>query len=302
MLKRMRKRFERWGAMLVFCIVNNLSRRQALGLADFLAGVAFHVMLRFRQIALDNVNTAYGDTISVKEKCEIVRLSFKNLSRTLVDFLRFRKYSHDDFLNLVKRIEGLEYLEKAMNESPGGVIGLAAHIGGWEFGGAYLVALGYPVVAIGRDQPDQVLTELMYNLRKSAGIEPIPRGKHGNRAVIETLNQKKVLGLLADQNGGKKGIFVPFFGKMASSFRGPAQIALKKKVPVLLIVALWEGDYYFIKISPPLELANTGNIENDIYENTARFQKKIEDMVREYPEQWFWNHRRWKTRPPDEIA
>jgi len=220
----------------------------------------------------------------------------------MVEFLRFPGYSHEDLKKLAKRIEGLEYLEKAMEESSGGVIGLAAHIGGWEFAGAWLEASGYEVVAIGREQPDQTITNLMLKLRRSSGIEHIARGKHGNKAIIETLNSKKILGLLADQNGGKKGIFVPFFGKPASCFRGPAQIALKKKVPVLMIYALWEGDYHVVKINPPITLADTGNIDDDIYENTVRFQKEIEDVVRESPEQWFWAHKRWKTRPPDEVT
>ena len=220
----------------------------------------------------------------------------------MVDFVRFGQYSRDDILRMAKSVEGLEHLAKAMRESPGGVIGLTGHFGSWEFGGAWMVASGYPLAAVGKEQPDQALTKLMLKLRQSVGIEHIPRTRQGNKAIIQTLNSKKVLGLLSDQNGGKDGIFVPFFGKMASCFRGPAQLAVKKKVPILMIIALWEGDSYAVKIYPPVEIIDTGDQDADLYENTLRCQKVIERAVREYPEQWLWGHKRWKTRPPWEKS
>lgn len=302
MLTRIRKRLERWGALLVYRIANVLPRYYALRLAEALAILAYYILGRFRKTALDNVNIAFGNNISESRKREIVKLAFKNLGKTMVDFMRFARYSREDILKMAKRVEGLEYLERAMADSPGGVIGLTGHFGSWEFCGAWLVAKGFLLAAVGKEQPDKELTKLMLSLRQSVGIEHIPRTKQGNKAIIQTLNSKKILGLLADQNGGKDGIFVPFFGKMASCFKGPAQLAVKKKVPVLLIIALWEGDDYVIRISPPVEIVDTGDSERDLYENTLRCQKVIEDAVREFPEQWLWGHKRWKTRPPDEVS
>lgn len=302
MLVRIRKRLERWGALLIYRVANMLPRRTALRLGEKLADLAFLILGRFRKIALDNVRIAFGDSISESRRREIVKAAFRNLGRTMMDFMRFRGYSKDEILGMAKRVDGLEHLQKAMSESPGGVICFAGHLGNWEFCGAWLVASGFYLAAVGKEQPDRALTKLMLELRQSVGIEHIPRTRQGNKAIIQTLNSKKVLGLLADQNGGKNGIFVPFFGRMASCFRGPAQLAVKKKVPALLIFALWEGDSYVVKISPPIEMVNTGNEEADLYENTFRCQKIIEDAVREFPEQWLWGHRRWKTRPPTELT
>jgi KDO2-lipid IV(A) lauroyltransferase len=108
------------------------------------------------------------------------------------------------------------------------------------------------------------------------------------------------LGLLSDQNGGRDGVFVDFFGVPASSVRGPAFLALRYDVPVVPIFALWDGDKYRIEILPEVPVTRTGDDETDIRENTQRFQKAIEEMVRKYPGQWLWAHRRWKTRPPGE--
>jgi len=299
---RIRKRFERWGALLMFRLANMLGRKSTLRMAEFLADVAFHLLGRFRKVALDNVDIAFGDTIPDAEKKKIVRESFRTLAKTMLDFMRFGKYSRAELLSLAKRVEGFENLEKAMKNSPGGVIGLASHLGSWEYMGAWLVASGIPLAAVGKEQPDAEITRLMLKLRSNVGIEHIPRTRSGNKAIIKTLNSKKVLGLIADQNGGKSGIFIPFFGKLASTFKGPAQLAMKKKVPIILIGAVWEDYDYVVKISPEIDLVDTGDEDADLYENSYRCQREIEKLVRQYPEQWLWGHRRWKTRPLDETT
>ena len=299
---KVRKRFERWGALLLFRMVNLLSRKATLKLAVFLADVGFNILGGFRNTTLCNLDIAFGDTISKKEKMKIAREAFRSLAKTMLDFLRFSRYSKTELMSLAKRIEGYENITKAMENSPGGVIGLACHIGSWEFMGAWLVASGIPLWAVGKEQPDAEITRLMLKLRTYAGIVHIPRTSRGNKAMIKTLNSKKVLGLIADQNGGKSGIFVPFFGKLASTFKGPAQLAWKKKVPIVMITAIWEDYDYVVKISPEIELVNTGDQEADLYENTYRCQQEIEKMIRQYPGQWLWGHRRWKTRPPDEMT
>jgi KDO2-lipid IV(A) lauroyltransferase len=299
---RIRKRLERWGALLIFRIANLLPRHAALKMGEKLADVAFNILHRFRKSAINNVTIAFGDTITEERKKEIVRNAFRSLGRTMIDFVRFKSYSRDELLSLVKRVEGGEYLQKAMKESPGGVIGLACHLGSWEYSGAWMVASGYPLAAVGKEQPDAGITKLLLELRASVGIQHISRTKKGQKAIIQTLNSKSVLGLVADQNGGINGIFVPFFGKLASTVKGPAQLAMKKKVPVMLIVALWEGYNYVIHIEPPIEMVDTGDDEADLLENTFRCQQSIENLVRKYPDQWLWGHTRWKTRPPEEIA
>jgi KDO2-lipid IV(A) lauroyltransferase len=141
----------------------------------------------------------------------------------------------------------------------------------------------------------------MLEQRAAAGIKHIPRTKRGQMEIVRALKTKgTILGLICDQNGGKDGVFVDFFGLPASSVKGPAALALRYGVPVVPMFTLWDGDLYKVEIQPELELIRSGDEEADILENTGRFQKVIEEMVRRYPEQWLWAHRRWKTRPPGE--
>lgn len=269
-------------------------------MAEFLADFVFLFYFPYRKTALENLTIAFNSELSKEQKLKVARQAMRSLGKTMVDFLRYSQYDKSQLLSFCKRVEGFEHFEKALQESQGGIIGLSCHLGSWEYSGAWFAASGFHLAAVSKEQPDHELTKLMLKLRRGVGIEHIPKTKKGTKAIIEALNSKKILGLLSDQNGGSSGIFIPFFGKLASTVRGPAKLAMKKKLPVLLMVALWEGYDYVIHIEPPIEIISTGDEEADLYENTRRCQAEIEKMVRKYPEQWLWGHRRWKTRPPDE--
>lgn len=298
---RLRWRLERILGLFAYWLAQRISRKAALRFADFLGDFSFLLLRRYRLVCLDGLNIAFGDSLSDREKVTIARMSQRNLMRTVMDFLRFGLYSQEEFLSLAKEVEGLEHLKEAMERSSGGVIGLTGHIGSWEYCGGWLTASGWLLSAVGKEQRDPGITRLIIEQRARRGIKHIPRTKSGQIEIIRTIKTKgAVLGLLSDQNGGRDGVFVDFFGVPASSVKGPAALALKYKVPVVPIFAVWTGDYYRIEISPEIELIVTGDEEKDILINTQRFQKVIEDMVRKYPSQWLWAHRRWKTRPPGE--
>ena len=298
---RVRRRIERALGLLIYRLARMLSRRSALGLANFLGGLIYRMFRKYRMVCVDGLTIAFGDKYSYEEKLEIARRSQTNLARTVMDFLRFRDYSNEQLLELCRDVSGREHMERAMERSKGGVIGLAGHFGSWEYCGAWVVASGWNLCAVGKEQRDPGITKLMLDLRSAVGIKHIPTSKRGNLDLIRALKSKNtMLGLLSDQNGGKDGIFVDFFGVPASSVRGPAFLALRYDVPVVPIFALWDGDYYRIEILPEIEVVRSGDEEKDILENTQRFQKALEGMVRKYPEQWLWAHRRWKTRPAGE--
>ncbi len=298
---RMRRRLERGFGLFIFWLAQRLPRKAALGLATWLGDVFFTLFKKYRMVCLDGLTIAFGDKYSHEEKLSIARNSERNMARTVMDFLRFGLYSKEELLSLCTRVDGIEYFEKAIEKSPGGVIGITAHIGSWEYNGAWAVASGWPLVAVGKEQRDPGITKLMLDIRAKVGIRHISSRKKGMPEMIRALKTKgTVLGLISDQNGGKDGIFVDFFGVPASSVKGPAFLALRYKVPVIPVFTLWDGDNYRIEVHPEVEIVRTGDEDADVLENTQRIQKVIEGMVRKYPDQWLWPHRRWKTRPPGE--
>ncbi len=298
---RVRWRIERVLGLFIYWLARRISRKSALKLADFLGGVLFRLFKKYRLVCMDGLTIAFGDKFTDEEKLEIIRKSQTNLVRTVMDFLRFEKYSREEFLALAVSVTGREHLEAAMERSSGGVIGLTGHLGSWEYSGAWTVMSGWRLVAVGKEQRDPGITKIMLDSRAAVGIKHIPKTKRGNLELIRALKTKgTILGLISDQNGGKDGIFIDFFGVPASSVKGPAYLALRYNVPVVPIFALWDGDNYRIEILPEVELIRTDDEDSDVLANTQRFQKVIEDMVRKYPDQWLWAHRRWKTRPKGE--
>ena len=118
------------------------------------------------------------------------------------------------------------------------------------------------------------------------------------------LREGGTLGILSDLNTQtREGVFVPFFGKLACTTAGIATLALKTDALVIPTCAIWDQKRkrYFFHGDPPVELVRTGDHAKDVEVNTARFAAAMERMVRLYPDQWLWIHKRWKTRPPGEA-
>jgi len=135
------------------------------------------------------------------------------------------------------------------------------------------------------------------------------RTMHGNKTVskddfvrglLAAMRAGEVVGILMDTNmTPPQGIFVDFFGIPACTASGLARIALRTDAAVVPTFTIWDESIgkYRLRFDPAMELVRTGNLEADITENTQRFTKVIEDYARQYPDQWLWVHRRWKTRP-----
>jgi len=123
------------------------------------------------------------------------------------------------------------------------------------------------------------------------------------RGLLSATKAGETVGILMDTNmTPPQGVFVPFFGISACTASGLARIALRTDAAVVPGFTIWDPvlGKYRLRFDPAVSLIRTGNVEEDVIANTARFTKVIEDYVRRYPEQWLWVHRRWKTRPEGE--
>ena len=120
------------------------------------------------------------------------------------------------------------------------------------------------------------------------------------RSILKALAANEAVGILIDQNASlESGVFVDFFGIPACTASGLARIALRTDAAVVPGFTLWDSKLrkYILRFDPAVELIRTGDDQADIVANTAKFTKVIEDFIRQYPDQWLWVHRRWKTRP-----
>ena len=146
-----------------------------------------------------------------------------------------------------------------------------------------------------------LITAYVERTRQAGGLSLVYK-KGAGEAAERLLRSGGTLCFIADQDAGRKGIFVDFFGVPACTTTGIARVALHTAAAVVPGYAVWDESLqkYRLRFEAPLNLVRTGDLERDVLENTQRFAKVIEEIIRKYPDQWVWVHARWKTRPAGE--
>jgi KDO2-lipid IV(A) lauroyltransferase len=181
------------------------------------------------------------------------------------------------------------------------VILVTGHCGNWELLGQILALLGYPLLALARPLDNRYLNRWLLGIRQTRGTKIIT--KWGATPVIEqTLREGGRIGFIADQNAGSQGLFVPFFGRLASSYKSIGLLAMRHRVPIAAGFACrLNGRFaYEISCTDFIEPSSWETQPDPLFYITARFNRAIERMVRSAPEQYLWLHRRWKSRPRHE--
>lgn len=232
---------------------------------------------------------------------------FVHLGRGLAELILLRGRHRPALLQRVE-VDGLAHLEAARRASAtGGVIVLTAHLGNWELAAAKVASLGLPISAVHRGLRSPALDDALQDLRGGTGgdgtdFEQLRMGRAGLGAIRALRRGRAVLVLLDQDAGREEGVFVPFFGRPASTRYGPARLAVQLGAPVLpgFIERERDGRHHRIRIEPALELEQPTDPNDDeevMRRNVARMTAAIESRVRAQPEQWIWTHRRWRTQP-----
>lgn len=232
--------------------------------------------------------------IPYNEARELIREVFCNLGQTLMEVLYIPALARKDISRYVS-IEGLSYLEEALNAGRGVVI-LTAHMGNWEWLGAALAHTGLPITTIVKPQPNAQYTRILNEYRRQVGLEVFNRGSTEIVKAARALKQGKALGFLADLDGGTEGIFVDFFGRRASTPVGPALFAKKFNSAIIPAYAYHlPGGGHRVVIEPPLSYEHCVDPEQEIFQNTVKMTRTLENAIRKHPTEWLWFLRRWHT-------
>jgi len=273
-----------------------------LKVSSFLSGIIGPIIYRLdrkhRNIALDNLGLAFGDRLGRGRKEEIAAKVFTNLVMTFFEFMRIPWLKRKDLGGYVE-FDGIEKIEKAL-ERKKGLILITGHFGNWELLAASLGLSGFSIDIIARDLDNPSFEEFVRWTRTRPGNRVVSKNR-SMRRLLKSLSQNRIAGILIDQNVAlSEGVFADFFGTPACTNRGPALLASASSSPVIPIFIVRQGKAHRVLVGDEIGLVNTGDRELDAAENTSRFTKAVEEVVRAHPEQWFWVHRRWKTRPPKE--
>ncbi len=265
-------------------------------LAAILGIIAFDIVRIRRKVSLENLQKAFGDLYSMKERRRIGRRSYINFAKSMVEFASLNKPDRERLVELVT-LKGRHHVDEALNRGKGIVV-VTGHFGSWEFLGAAAVAHGFDVDFLVGEQGNKSVDDLMNDLRKRAGIGIISRGVAA-RGIFTALKKKRLVALLSDQDARKHGIFVDFFGIPASTYPGAAQFAYRTGCPIVFCYIVRQSDESHETVfMPPIEVDRDADMDEEVMRLTGAHVKALEDCVRKHPEQYFWAHKRWKTKPP----
>lgn len=279
-------------------VVSLVPERLAVAVAAILGAVAGSV-LRVRRADVDrHLELAFPDW-DRRRRDRVARASYRHLAREAVMLFRLGGWSPDRVLERTE-VSGLDAL-RAAAEDRGGALLLTGHLGNWEVGGAAVAARGVPIDVVAKGMANPDFERELFGTRERLGMRVVEMGD-APRRVLRALRRGRVVAIVGDQNAHRNGVFVPFFGRLAASARGPGTFALRTGVPVFIGFGVrrpgWRQSYR-IRLDL-LEVERTGDFERDLAAFTAAYMAAVEDAARAHPEQYFWQHKRWKTRPPEE--
>lgn len=290
-LKRIRHAVEYGGVRIALGLTRALPLRVASAIGAALGWLAYTVFRVRAGVARENVTRAVGENGSPGR---VARQSYQNLGRSMMEYAAFGRLTQDDVRALV-RVEGFEHFDRALEAGKGAVL-FAGHFGNWELFGACSAAHGYPIHFLVGEQSNHRVDDLMNDLRRAQGIGIISRHV-ALKKVLRALKDNQLVALLADQNVRKGGVFVDFLGKTASTAKGPAMFAIKQGCPIIAGFIRREGNGHVATLEPPLYADPSLEGEEAVRDLTQRFTDVLADYIRRYPTEYFWAHRRWKTRP-----
>lgn len=270
--------FSRW--------LRSLSHSGRKHVGDILARFAYHLIAKRKDEALVNIAHAFPE-MSITQQDQILRNCYRYFSRNSVQFLAFP----NSFRRCNVEVRGQVILDNALAGKKG-LVFVTGHCGAWEILAAWLGYNNYHFVGVAARQKNLGANKFFQDLRETSGIKHIFR-KSPIESMYQVLEDNGILCLAADQDAGRKGIFVDFFGKPASTPKGPALFHLKTEAPMVFGSVFRTGNSRYI-----FEIQEITSPEKTPESITQSYTSILEKKIRKYPEQYFWFHRRWKTQKP----
>jgi len=277
-------------------IIRKMSYKGMQRLAKIVFAMGFPFLIRQKKIAKASLYTAFGKEKSQEEIDQIFHQCFVNMSTGMVELMYFME--HPEWITKMAYFEGKEYLDEAFRQGNGAII-VSAHFGNFPLMLLRCVQEGYTTNAIIRQTRDQQIEKYFQSLRTRLGLNTIyalPRKECVDES-IKVLRKNQLLFIPLDQNfGSGRGVFVDFFGRKAATATGPVVLSRRTKAPILPTFVVRQSDNtHKIIIENPLEIEEKENDKETVQANIAKLTQIIEKYIREYPQEWGWMHRRWKT-------
>jgi len=297
-------KLEFFAARLAFGLLGLMGRAGAIWCATRILLMVPIVLPKLRKVGLTNLTLAFPERTE-EERRQILRGTFENLGRVLGELTQFHKYDRERLSELIDfQLDETSRDLYELQRNGQGVLITTGHMGNWEMLVLGFAALYEPISFLARPLDNPLLEEMLNVHRTRYGNNPISK-RNSVMLAAKILSEGGILGVLSDVNVQKKdGVFVPFFGKLACTTAGPALLAIRSDALIYPTFCVWEkeiGRYRFVH-GAVLKPSNTGDRKQDVIATTAEYTAEIEKIIRQYPDQWMWIHKRWKTRPDGEPS
>lgn len=282
---------------VLVCVIQCLSIETASAMAKGMARVVYILDRRHRIVALDNLRIAFGDRYSATERRRLVLEVYEHCCRIVVEiaFLprRLRVYNWKRYARIEADPGAMDLLLQDRAK-----IVLTGHFGNWEMGGCLMAMIGLRTTTIARDLDNRFLHDFVHRFRSWSGQQIV--SKKGEFDKIQaTLENRQTLVSVADQSAGERGYFVEFFGRLASTHKAIALLALEHDAGLTIGYAYRDqpGFHYCIEMSRVLDPRDYDDGPSGALSLTEDFTNLLEQAVRKAPEQYLWLHNRWKHQP-----
>ncbi len=285
---------------LLLRVARVLPRPVLLTIGSALGALTGLLDVRHRRIAVANLLDSFAPQLDRAAARRLARDCFRHFGRITLDTLYFQRLDRKQIDGLV-RIHGVEHLRTAQAQGKG-ILLFSGHFGHWELAGVTSGFLGARLAVVARPLDNPALERMLGELRACSGNLVVYK-RNAVREMLRALHRGMGVAILLDQDARREGIFVPFFGRAASTTPTLALLALRSGAPIIPTFAVVRHDHTCdLTFEPPLPIEKSGDRGRDVRQITERCTVILESWIRRYPDQWLWMHRRWKTAPPARAA
>jgi len=299
-LKKIKKnkyvtRIRRYSAYLVcvVClqIVRRFSWRTMVNLGRGLGRFGFHRVKYSRKRTLDNLTNVFGDEKTEAEIIAIAERVYENMGVTALEFPRLPWMTDSEFFEVVDYDEADLVLLRELLEEGMGSIYAGAHMGNWEMLADFGARIGLTMSVLYKPSTNPYINKLWIEMRGRNKLIDI---NENLAQVTKRLKENESVCLLFDENARSRGVKVPFFGRPASTYQGPAYFALRTGAPIVCVYFIRDNDFrHRFIIERVIRPVRKGKLEEDIIDILMELNESLEKMIRRYPDQWNWVYKRW---------
>lgn len=268
----------------------------ALGPAELAGVVCALTMRRRRAMVARHLRRVGGTGLSRAALALAVNRAFVSYARYWRDSFRLPELSPRE-LDAHMSSDGFHHLDAALRQGRGVILALP-HLGSWDYGGAWLAAIGHPMTVVVEPLVGDELFAWLMGLRRSVGLSAVPLGPRAVPTVTAALRAGGVVGLVSDRDLAGRGVPVAFFGEETRLPAGPATLALRTGAALLPAAVLDEpGGRHLALVRPPIDTARRGHLAEDIARITQDLAGAMEGVIRRAPEQWHLFQPNWPSDP-----